>query len=295
MLREILDNFEKNNKDKKIIYPDLADENLKAAIWELLAIWENPVVCGNSDELYKYKELTDRWLEYFEVPKDEDALAFGAQKLAAWEVDWMIAGNLSNTADVIRALIQNIWMSQEVKRSSSHFLLSKDDHTILFADAAIQVNPNVDQIAEIWFLTIQNALKYGIDPHVALLSFSTAWSGWDDPSVLKMRDATTLLRDLLQKAGLEDIPVEWEIQFDAAFIPEIWKKKNPELRLTRSANVFIFPDLSSANIAYKVAQRLAWYEAKWPILQWFKKPWNDLSRWCWKQDIIDMHHITKNQ
>ena len=295
-LTQLLKNLSQKNKNHKIIYPDIADERVFQAITKLKALWENPVICWKSEELEKYQELIDAWLEYFEVPEDTQNEIFAAQKLAAWEGDWFLGGNITTTSDIVRALIKNIGSSEGIKRLSSHFIFWKwDEDIFLFSDWGIQIDPNPEQLAEIGFLTIQSALKYGMTPRVAMLSFSTAWSWGEHEKVLKVREATKLLRQKLGQAWLWDIPLEWEIQFDAALIPEIGLRKNSETTLREPANVFIFPDLDSANIAYKITERLGWATALWPTLQWLAKPANDLSRGCSIEDIIAMHHITKNQ
>lgn len=295
-LETILSELSWKNRDRKIIYPDITWDIIFAAITKLLELWEHPVVCGKKSELIPYQGLISQGLAYFEVPEDQKNEVFAAGKLASWEVDGFLGGNITTTSEIIKALIKNVGSKDGVSRISSHFLFGKDnDDCFLFADCGIQVDPTSEQLAEIGLLTIQHALIYGIEPRVALLSFSTAGSGGNHPKALKIREATELLRKLLQENNLAHIPVEWEIQFDAALIPEIGKKKNSNTTLTQKANVFLFPDLDSGNIAYKIAQYLWGYEALWPIIQWLAKPGNDLSRGATSQDIIAMHHITKNQ
>jgi len=295
MLQQLIDSLSQQNKDKQIIYPDIDDSRVVQAVFELQKLWENPIVCWKKSELELYEDFIKKWWICYEVPHDEDNLIYAAKLLSEWKVDGFIAGNISTTSDTVRTLIKNVWSWEDISRISSHFFFGRDDGMMLFSDAGIQIDPDAEQLAEIWYLTIQSALGYGLIPRVAMLSFSTSGSGWDHPKALKVREATKILRERLQKKWLWDIPLEWEIQFDAAFIPEIGKRKNPETSLTQSANVFIFPDLDSANIAYKITERLAGYTALWPIIQWLAKPGNDLSRWCSVQDIIAMHHITKNQ
>jgi len=295
MLDKILEKLEKNNRNKKIIYPDIDDQRVYDAVSHLYSLWESPLICGKVSELERYESLIEGWLQYFEIPEWQENTVFAADKLKSWEVDGFIWGNISTTSAVVKALIKNVWSQEGISRISSHFIMSRGEDVLLFSDAGIQVDPNAQQLAEIAYLTIQSALKYSMQPRVALLSFSTAGSWWDTPSTLKIRQAKLILEKQLQKEGLWDIPVEWEIQFDAAFIPEIGQKKNPSTNLLQSANVFIFPDLDSANIAYKITERLAWFTALWPIIQWLAKPGNDLSRGCSTQDIIDTHHITKNK
>jgi len=293
-LTNIINTLADQNKDKRIIYPDINDDRVFEAITKLVELWETPVICWKTDELYRYQDLISQWLMYFEVPEDEKNEVFAAQKLANGEVDGFLGGNISATPDIAKAIIRNVSRQQWISRGSSHFLMWKDDSLLLFSDAGFQIDPTPEQLAEITLLTVQRAIRYGLQPRVAMLSYSTTGSGWDTPLSLKMREATELAKQKLSENGLSDVPLEWEIQFDAAFVPEVGKRKNPDTTLTESANVFIFPNLDAANIAYKITERLGWYTALWPIFQWFSKPANDLSRGCSVQDIIDMHHITKN-
>ena len=294
-LEELLKNLRNKNKEKRIIYPDISDERVLQAITELISEWENPVICGSGEELEKYREFIDQGLVYYEVPENERNEVYAAQKLAAWEVDGFLWWNITTTSDIVRALIKNVGSAQWVKRLSSHFLFGRESEIFLYSDGGIQIDPTIEQLAEIGLLTIQSAIKYGMTPRVAMLSFSTAGSGGEHERVLKVREATKLLRESLKQEKLWDISLEWEIQFDAALVPEIGQRKNPQTTLTQAANVFIFPDLDSANIGYKITERLGWAMALGPTLQWLAKPANDLSRWCSVEDIIAMHHITKNQ
>lgn len=294
-LQELLKNLAEKNKDKKIIYPDIDDDRVFDAVSELLNNGESPVICGKGDELERYRELIDTWLQYFTVPEDIENEIFAAKKLAGWEVDGFLGGNITTTWGIVKALIKNVGSLEWIKRLSSHFLFGKEQEMFLYSDGGIQIDPSVEQLAEIWYLTVQSGLNYGFNPKVAMLSFSTAGSWGQHEKALKVREATKLLKQKLQDKWLWDIPLEWEIQFDAALIPEIGLRKNPETTLREPANVFIFPDLDSGNIAYKITERLGWATALWPILQWLAKPANDLSRGCSVEDIIAMHHITKNQ
>ncbi len=294
-LHSILEEYRILNRDKKIIFPDIDDQRVFDALSELLKNGDTPVICGNASQKERYDTLIDQWLTYFEVPEGEKNEVFAAQKLASWEVDGFLWGNTSSSSDIARALIKNLWTAPGISRASSYFLFGKDDQEVfLYADCWFQIDPSPEELAEITLLTVQNALKYGIKPRVAMLSFSTAWSGGSHPKVIKVREATQKAKELLREKGLGDVLIEWEIQFDAAIIPEIWYTKNPQTTLREPANVFIFPDLDAGNIAYKITQRLAWYTALWPILQWFAAPANDLSRGCSVEDIVQMYHITKN-
>ncbi len=286
------------NTHKKIIYPDIDDSVIYEAISTLHKNGESPVVCGTNTQLERYTQLIDNGLQYISVWEWESPKTVAAEKLADGTVDGYVWGNISSTNDIIRTLIQYIGSSDGIDRISSHFLLIHATETLVYADAGIQIDPTAEDLAEIAFLTLKNAIAYGLQPRLAFLSFSTHGSGGDtDADIVKIRRAKTLLEQQLTQTPLTQtpIPIEGEIQFDAAYVPEIGEKKYPNTALTQKANVYIFPDLNSANIAYKITEQLWGYQAIWPIIQWLKKPWNDLSRWCSSDDIIAMHHITKNQ
>jgi len=293
-LETLLQKFSQANKDKKIIYPNIDDDRTFQAVTQLFQWGDIPVICWKKHELDRYAPLVQEGLLYYEVPDDQKNEVFAAEKLQLWEVDGFLWGNISSSSDIARALIKTIGVSQDVSRASSHFLLGKWDEMIIFTDAGFQIDPDASQLSEIAFLVTQQALKYGMNPQLAFLSFSTAWSGWEHPKITKMKEATEITKELFQQRNLWHIPIEWEIQFDAAFIPEIGQRKKPDITPDFSANIFVFPDLDAANIAYKIAQRVGGYTALWPIFQGFSKPANDLSRGCSVSDIVTMHHLTKN-
>ena len=161
-----------------------------------------------------------------------------------------------------------------------------EQRLIIFADCAVEIEPDAKDLALIAIDTEKTAKKFGIEPRMAMLSFSTNGSA-KHPLVDKVREATQIV-----KAKAPDLIVEGEIQVDAALVPEIGEKKFPNSELKGNANILIFPDLNSGNIAYKLVQRLAGAHAVGPILQGLNKPVNDLSRGCNVQDIVDVAAIT---
>ena len=152
------------------------------------------------------------------------------------------------------------------------------------------IDPDAEQLADIAINTANSAVNLlGIEPTVALLSFSTAGSA-KHPNVDKVREAGQIV------AGLRpDIKLLPEVQFDAAIVPEILESKAPNIDVSAPANVFVFPDLQSANIGYKIAQRIGGVTAVGPILQGIKKPVNDLSRGCSVEDIVQLVAVTAVQ
>ena len=157
---------------------------------------------------------------------------------------------------------------------------------LLFADCAITVSPNSHDLANIAIDTAETAQLFGINPKIAMLSFSTKGSA-KHPEVDKIREATAILKYRKPK-----LIVEGELQVDAALIPEIAKRKCPNSIIKGDANILIFPNLESANIAYKLVERLAKAKAIGPFLQGLKKPINDLSRGCDYKDIVNLTAFT---
>lgn len=159
----------------------------------------------------------------------------------------------------------------------------------IFADCAINIDPNAQELAEIAVSTADTAKIFDIDPRVAMLSFSTMGSG-NGPDVEKVQEATRIAKELRP-----DLALDGELQFDAAFVEATAKIKAPDSPVAGQANVFVFPDLQSGNIGYKIAQRLGMFEAIGPILQGLNKPVNDLSRGSSSEDVYKLSIITAAQ
>ena len=157
---------------------------------------------------------------------------------------------------------------------------------LFFADSAFVINPNPEELAEVAIATNDSAKEYDVSPKVALLSFSTHGSAKHE-MVDKVVEACKIVKE-----KRPDIIIDGELQFDAAYVPKVAASKSPDSPLKGNANVFIFPDLNTGNICYKITQRLGGYEAIGPIVQGLNKPMNDLSRGCDVQDIVDLAIIT---
>jgi phosphate acetyltransferase len=212
-----------------------------------------------------------------------DPLYFGACLLANGEADGCVAGSVSTTADVLKVALQIIGLKADSEVVSSTFLMSfKDGRTYTYADAAVVPYPDAKQLASICMDSAQSHRKLtGQEPIVAMLSFSTKGSA--------RHARVALVIEALEEveARNPDFIVDGELQFDAAFVESVAKRKAPLSPVGGRANVFIFPNLDAGNIAYKMTERLAGATATGPIIQGLKKPMMDLSRGCNWVDIVD--------
>lgn len=216
--------------------------------------------------------------------------------VAGGEADGCVAGAAHLTADVVRAALRIVGVKRDGGLVSSFFIMQHDlPHQALrgpavFADCAMVIDPDAAQLARIAIDTADSAARLvRLTPRVALLSFSTAGSA-RHPFVDKVQQAGALVAE--QRPHLELLA---EVQFDAAVVPDILRRKAPGIGGQAPANVFIFPDLQSANIAYKVAERIGGAEAVGPILQGLRRPVNDLSRGCAVEDIVNLIAVTAVQ
>jgi phosphate acetyltransferase len=225
-----------------------------------------------------------------------EPLMYGTLMVQLGDADGFVAGAANTTSAVLRAALKVIGMAPGSKLVSSFFIMEHDmphqaiQGTAIYADCAMVIDPDAEQLADIAITTADSASGLlGMEPKIALLSFSTAGSA-KHPHVDKVRHAGEIVRDLRP-----DLQVMPEVQFDAAIIPEILGSKAPDLRVSAPANVFIFPELQSANIGYKIAQRIGGVTAVGPILQGLRKPVNDLSRGCSVDDIVQLVAVTAAQ
>ena len=219
-----------------------------------------------------------------EIVKDMNY--FGTMMVYMELADGMVTGTTFPTDDSIRPALQIIKTEEKFHKVSGIFFMVLEKRLLLFADAAITINPNSHDLVDIAVDTAETAKKFGIKPRVAMLSFSTKGSA-DHPLVDKVQEAVRML-----KYERPDIIVDGDLQVDAALVPKVAKKKCPKSPIQGDANILIFPDLQSANIAYKLVERLAKAKAIGPLLQGLKKPVNDLSRGCSYQDIVNVTAFT---
>ncbi len=215
----------------------------------------------------------------------DDGPGKAAEMVASGEADGFVAGNISPTKETVRAGLKIVGTEGF---ASSYFIMLHEETPVLFADCAFNISPDAEQLARIAIDTAASARSLGLEPRVALLSFSTKGSA-GGPHVEKVQEAVRIIR-----RDAPELVIDGELQFDAAILPDVAARKNPG-GLPGDANVLIFPDLNSGNIAYKIAQRWGGRQAIGPILQGFKRPVNDLSRGCSVQDIVDVVAITAMQ
>jgi len=311
-LEEIKNNAIKSNKT--IVLPESHDERvLKAA--EILTREKivSVITLGNDDRIRSDAKKLDVDLTGIRVidPSSSDKLSdftnfyynlrkhkgvtvekaretvlrdlfFAAMMVKEGMVDGSVAGSSASTADVMRAGIQCVGMPEGISIVSSFFLMIFPEKVYSFADCAVVPNPDVNQLADIAISTADNHHNLtGDEPRVAMLSFSTKGSAQHE-SVDKVIDAVKNIKD-----KRPDLEVDGELQFDAAIIDSIGKKKAPSSTVAGNANVLVFPDLNSGNIGYKIAQRLGGAEAVGPMVQGLNKPFFDLSRGCSVNDIVN--------
>lgn len=225
-----------------------------------------------------------------------DPLYYGCMMIKAGDADGELAGAINATGDVLRPAFQFIKTLPDVSIVSGAFFMIFENKTIgdngilVFADCAVNPDPDDKQLAEIAVTTARTAIKIAnIEPRIAMLSFSTKGSAKHN-LVDKVVSATKIAREMAP-----ELMIDGELQLDAALVASVGQLKAPGSKVAGNANVLIFPGLESANIGYKLVQRLAGAEAIGPVLQGMAAPVNDLSRGCSVSDIVTMIAVTANQ
>ncbi|MGJ3945683.1 phosphate acetyltransferase [Levilactobacillus brevis] len=213
----------------------------------------------------------------------------GTMMVYMGQADGMVSGAVHATGDTVRPALQIIKTKAGVHRISGAFIMQKGDERYVFADCAINIELDAAGMAEVAIESAHTAKVFDIDPKVAMLSFSTKGSAKGD-MVTKVQEATDLAHE-----SAPDLPLDGELQFDAAFVPNVGTQKAPDSKVAGHANVFVFPELQSGNIGYKIAQRFGGFEAIGPILQGLNKPVSDLSRGCNEEDVYKVAIITAAQ
>lgn len=225
-----------------------------------------------------------------------DPLSYADLMLRMGAADGSIAGAVYTTGDRVRSALQIVGMAAGCNSVSSFMLMlfeaqhHQPKQIMLFADCALIVEPDAQQLAEIAVATVRSAAAFIDTPaRVAMLSFSTDGSA-SHPLVDKVQQATQLAR-----AQLPDVAIEGEVQLDAAIVPDVARQKIAESKIDGRANILVFPGLEAGNIGYKLAQRFGGASAIGPILQGLKHPANDLSRGCTSEDVYNLIAITALQ
>jgi len=242
-------------------------------------------------DLRKHKGITEE--KAIEIVKDE--VYFGTMMVHVGDADGLVSGAAHSTGDTIRPSLQIIKTKPGISVVSSCFVMIVpncdlgSEGMFVFGDCAVNPDPNAEQLAEIAISSAETAkVLCDMDPKVAMLSFSSKGSASHE-FVDKVQKATEIIK------SKSDISVDGELQADAAIIERVAIKKAPDSKIAGKANVLIFPDLQSGNIAYKLVERLAGADAIGPLLQGIKKPINDLSRGCSVEDIVNVTAITSVQ
>lgn len=307
-------------KNLRIVFPEATDERiLKAAVRLQQENLVEPVFLGAAEEIQKaalaagvttsqikildpnnysdFEQMVDSFVErrHGKNTKEQaqkmlrDPNYFGTMLVFLGQVDGMVSGAVHPTGDTVRPALQIIKVKPGLTRTSGAFIMQKDDQRYLFADCAININPNSQELAEIAVTSAKTAQLFDIDPKVALLSFSTKGSAKSD-EVTKVAEAAKLAQQMDP-----DLALDGELQFDAAFVPKVAQQKAPNSTVAGQATVFVFPELQSGNIGYKIAQRFGGFEAIGPVLQGLNKPVSDLSRGCNEEDVYKLSLITAAQ
>lgn len=227
-------------------------------------------------KLRKNKGLTDI------VAKEQlqDNVVLGTMMLAEGEVDGLVSGAVHTTANTIRPALQLIKTAAGASLVSSVFFMLLPDQVLVYGDCAINPDPNAQELADIAIQSADSAAAFGIEPRVAMISYSTGTSG-SGSDVDKVREATKLAQE-----KRPDLVIDGPLQYDAAIMENVARKKAPDSPVAGRATVFIFPDLNTGNTTYKAVQRSADLISIGPMLQGMRKPVNDLSRGALVDDII---------
>lgn len=304
----------------RVIFPESYDERIQGAVVRLKKYnLVEPVLLGNPENTRKqaaergfdlegveiidpnnYAEFDEMVAAFVErrkgktteekareICKDENY--FGTMLVYMDKADALVSGAAHSTGDTVRPALQIIKTKPGVNLTSGAFIMTRDDERYVFGDCAINIAPTAQQLGEIAVESAKTAAMFDIEPKVALLSFSTHGSA-SSPEQEKVAEATKIAQEIAPH-----YEIDGELQFDAAFVESVGQRKAPDSKVAGHANVFVFPEVQSGNIGYKIAQRLGGFEAVGPILQGMNKPISDLSRGCTEEDVYKLAIITANQ
>ena len=221
---------------------------------------------------------------------------FGTLMIKAGDADGMVSGANHSTADTVRPALQIIKSAHKDRGVSSFLVMVSNNKPYVFSDCGVVINPTAKELADIALEASLSAIKFGFEPRVAMLTYSTYGSGKGE-FVDKVVEATKLAKEALKTDEFKDLHIELdgELQADAALDAVVAKKKAPESHVAGQANVLVFPNLEAGNIGYKLLQRLGGCEAYGPVLQGLNAPVNDLSRGAFAEDIVGVIGMTALQ
>lgn len=314
-----------SGKNVKIVLPEGEDERVLIAATQLQKTdYVSPIVLGNEDNIKSLaskhaldltqieiidpatSELKDELVDAFVERRKgkatkEQAIElldnvnyFGTMLVYTGKAEGLVSGAAHSTGDTVRPALQIIKTKPGVSRTSGIFFMIKGDEQYIFGDCAINPELDAQGLAEIAVESAKSAQSFGMDPKVAMLSFSTKGSAKSD-DVTKVQEALKLAQEKAEADQLDHVVIDGEFQFDAAIVPSVAEKKAPGAKIQGDANVFVFPSLEAGNIGYKIAQRLGGYDAIGPVLQGLNSPVNDLSRGCSTEDVYNLSIITAAQ
>ncbi|MDR6744722.1 phosphate acetyltransferase [Staphylococcus epidermidis] len=314
-----------SGKNVKIVLPEGEDERVLIAATQLQKTdYVSPIVLGNGDNIKSLaskhaldltqieiidpatSELKDELVDAFVERRKGKATKeqavelldnvnyFGTMLVYTGKAEGLVSGAAHSTGDTVRPALQIIKTKPGVSRTSGIFFMIKGDEQYIFGDCAINPELDAQGLAEIAVESAKSAQSFGMDPKVAMLSFSTKGSAKSD-DVTKVQEALKLAQEKAEANQLEHVVIDGEFQFDAAIVPSVAEKKAPGAKIQGDANVFVFPSLEAGNIGYKIAQRLGGYDAVGPVLQGLNSPVNDLSRGCSTEDVYNLSIITAAQ
>ncbi|MDU3083524.1 MAG: phosphate acetyltransferase [Staphylococcus epidermidis] len=314
-----------SGKNVKIVLPEGEDERVLIAATQLQKTdYVSPIVLGNEDNIKSLaskhaldltqieiidpatSELKDELVDAFVERRKGKATKeqavelldnvnyFGTMLVYTGKAEGLVSGAAHSTGDTVRPALQIIKTKPGVSRTSGIFFMIKGDEQYIFGDCAINPELDAQGLAEIAVESAKLAQSFGMDPKVAMLSFSTKGSAKSD-DVTKVQEALKLAQEKAEADQLDHVVIDGEFQFDAAIVPSVAEKKAPGAKIQGDANVFVFPSLEAGNIGYKIAQRLGGYDAVGPVLQGLNSPVNDLSRGCSTEDVYNLSIITAAQ
>lgn len=273
--------------DKKELEALAEKEGVKLGNLEIL----NPANYNEKDEMVKAfverrkGKVTEEQAE--EILKDHNY--FGTMLIFMGKAKGLVSGAAHTTADTVRPALQIIKTKPGYKRCSGAFIMLRGEEMYLMADCAINIDLDAEGLAEVAVISNETARQFGMDPKIAMLSFSTKGSASHE-RVTMVAEATKMAKE-----KNPEMAIDGELQFDAALVESVAKKKAPGSEVAGHANVFVFPNIEAGNIGYKIAQRFGGFEAVGPILQGLNAPVNDLSRGCVEDEVYSLAIITAAQ